>query len=135
MPLIDNPQRITPDGFEDDDKAVIEGIGVYYNTFVEQVTNVLNGKIDYDNLNRKLTTLELTVSSSGLPLQTTRFSSDVGLVGISVIKVTNLTNLVIYPTGNPLISFTASGTGVYTVNHVTGLPSGSEFRLVMELIY
>jgi hypothetical protein len=135
MPLLDNPKRITQDEFGEDDKDVAERIGNYYNFFVEQATNIINGNIDFDNLNRDLITLEFTVDGSGIPIQNTRFSADIGIKGMSVINATNLTNLAVYPTGSPLISFTGSGTGVYTINHVTGLPASNKFRLVIEVIY
>lgn len=135
MARIDNVKRITVEDVSDEAKEAVGAVANYYNYFAEQVTNVLNGEVDFENLNRTLLTLELTLDSNNLPITTTRFGGDVGLKGINVIRVDNLTNAAIFPSGSPFITFTSSGDGFYQIQHVAGLAALGNYRLVFELIY
>ena len=133
MPKIDTVKRISTDEFRPEDREVAERIGNIYNYFAEQVTNVLNGNVDSTNTGRPIITLDVTVASNGNPVQTTQFSSKVGLLGTDVINVVNTTNRANYLQSKPFISYTAQGTGLYTIDNITGLNSGESYRLTIEL--
>lgn len=135
MPFIDSVKRIKVEDFPQDQQETAAKIGEVYNFFAEQVTNVLNGNVDFDNLNRKKIELTVTTDSSGKPTTETRFSTDLGLVGTKVLRADNLTNSVSYPTGSPFISYTSSGGGIYTIRNITNLPANNKFRLVIELVF
>jgi len=85
MPFIDTVKRITTDEFKPEDREVAERIGNIYNYFAEQVTNVLNGNVDFANLQRALITIDVVVDSNGNPLQSTQFNNSIGLSGINSI--------------------------------------------------
>jgi len=135
MPFIDSVKRIKVDEFKDEDKEVAERIGNIYNFFAEQVTNVLNGNLDELNLGRPIITLNITTDSTGAPIRQTRFSASTGLRGTKVIRAVNTTNRINYLQSSPFISFTSQGTGVYTVDNVTGLNVGEEYQLTLELVF
>lgn len=135
MSRIDNIQRIIVEDFPPEDRAVASRIAEYYNYFAEQVTETINGNIDYDNLNKELKVVDVIADSSGTPILETRFQADVGLRGLTVIRAQNQDNPSIYPSGYPFISFTPDGTGIYTINNITGLPANNKFRLTLELSY
>lgn len=135
MPLIDNVRRINSGDFKKEDQEVAERVAEIYNYFAEQVTNTLNGNVEISNLNRDLVEIQVTVGSTGLPLQTARFGAETGLTGINILRADNLTNNSVYPTGAPFITYSNSGTGTYTINHITGLPANNNFRLILELVY
>lgn len=135
MPFIDSVKRINVDEFKPEDRDTVEKLAEIYNYFAEQVTTVINGNIDYDNLKRSLIDVSLTLDSSGIPTQKTQFMSDIGLLGTKVIKAENLTNSAIYPTSAPFIIFTTNGQGLYTIQKVLGVPSGSKFKLTVELVF
>jgi hypothetical protein len=128
MALIDTPKRIKVDDFPKEMRPAMERLGNVYNFFAEQVTNVINGNIDFENMNRSLVTISVTVGSNGVPLNTTRFTADTGIIGINVIN--SSANV----TSTPFIRFTPDGTGVYTINQVTGLVANTEYSLTVELI-
>ena len=135
MPFIDTVKRITTEEFKPEDREVAERIGNIYNFFAEQVTNVLNGNIDFANLRRSLLTIDVTVAANGTPIQTTQFNNSVGLQGTKVINAVNLTNRVNFLESTPFISFTSQGTGLYTIDNITGLNAGQSYRLTIELIF
>lgn len=133
MPFIDTVKRITTDEFKPEDREVAERIGNVYNYFAEQVTNVLNGNIDAENLGRPIITLDVTTNANGTPTQTTRFTSKVGLKGTVVLNATNLTNRVNFVQSNPFISFNSQGNGTYTIENIRGLNPNEQYRLTVEL--
>lgn len=135
MAEIDNVRRINAGDFKEEDRDTVSMIAETYNYFAEQVTNTLNGRVDVANLNRDLIELEIAVGSNGVPLQTSRFSANTGAIGTNIIRADNITNSVNYPDAGPLITFTTSGNGIYTIQHITGLPANNNFRLVFEIIY
>lgn len=135
MSLIDNVKRINVEEFKDEDKEVAGRIAEYYNYFAEQVTNTINGNLDFDNLNRALVTINVTINSSGIPQSPTQFTSNTGLQGTKVIRADNLTNSASYPLGSPFITWSTSGNGTYTIQHITGLQPLSRYRIVIELVF
>jgi hypothetical protein len=135
MSRIDEPRRLNIDEFPKETRETMERLSEYYNYFVEQVTNNINGNIDYDNLKHKLIELTFSTDTSGQPTPILKFSQDVGLVGTSVVRVDNLTNSTIPPESHPFISYSTAGNGVYTVTNITGLRASTKYRIVIELKY
>jgi hypothetical protein len=135
MPSIDTVKRIIADEFKPEDREVAERIGNIYNFFAEQVTNVLNGNVDYENLTQNILTLDVIVDSNGNPIRSTKFSTTVGLIGTNVINARNQVNLANYLNSQPFISWSTNGQGVYTINNITGLRPNEEYTLTIELKY
>jgi hypothetical protein len=75
------------------------------------------------------------MGENGNPVSTAKFSAERGVQGTNIIRVDNLTNTVNYPTTAPFLSFTTNGSGLYTINNITGLEAGNRYRLVIELIF
>jgi hypothetical protein len=135
MPKIDNVKRISPEEVGEESREAVEAVAQYYNYFAEQVTNALNGNLDFDNLKRSLLNIEVTLTTTNQPVTVTKFAGNVGLRGINVIRADNLTNAAVFPSSAPFITFGASGDGFYTILHITGLATLTKYRLVLELIY
>lgn len=134
MPRIDNVKRILVDQYPKEDRQTVSQLAETINYFMEQVTNTLNGNVDFDNLKTKIVQLELTVDSNGIPLSNGKFSASTGIIGTKVIRVDNLTNTGVYPTTAPFINYTASGSGIYTITNITGLLPGYKWRLIFEVV-
>jgi archaellum component FlaF (FlaF/FlaG flagellin family) len=135
MAQIETPIKLNVSDFPPEQQQTVERLADIYNFFVDNVANVVNGNISYDNYNKKLVTLQVTVDSTGKPSQTLKFSSSTGAIGSVVISAKNLTNTAIYPNSLPFISFTAGGTGIYTINNIAGLPANNKFELTFELCF
>jgi hypothetical protein len=135
MPQIDTVKRITVEEFKEEDREIAERIGNIYNYFAEQVTNIINGKLDFDNMNRAILTLEIIVDSNGNPLQTSQFTTSVGLRGTTIINAVNNVNFANYVNSHPYISFTSDGTGRYTINNIKGLRPNEAYTLTIELVF
>ncbi len=134
MSKADNLRRLTEDGeFTDEQRQVIRKVAEVFNFHVEQIINILNGNLDFENLKTKLVQFDVTVSSTGVPIAKTSFRSSVGSLGCSVISAVNQVNSAIYPTSTPFISFSPVGNGIYDVKHVSGLQSGQKYRIIAKL--
>lgn len=135
MPRIDNTNRLNAEDFPEEYREMVERLAIPYNFFVEQVTNVINGSLDFENLDRNLIQIELDMGENGNPVSTAKFSAERGVQGTNIIRVDNLTNTANYPNTAPFLSFTTNGSGLYTINNITGLEAGNRYRLVIELIF
>lgn len=135
MARLDNVQRIIVEDFKDEDRDFASRLAGTLNYFMTQVVDVVNGRLDYDNINKQLVTIDVTVDVNGNPIQATNFSANQGLVGGVVLSARNLTNSAIYPISQPFISFVPIQTGLYRINNITGLQSGNKYRIVVEVTY
>lgn len=133
MAFIDNVKPLTVEDFKEEFRRDGEIIAENYNYFSDQVTETINGRIDYENLAKSRITIDITVDSSGIPTRITQFSDIPNVSGISVLRAINLTNSLVYPNTAPFVSFNTINSGFYEVKHVTGLPANNNFRLTLEL--
>lgn len=133
MARIDNVKRIKSEDFPPKDQETISRLAEVYNFFAEQVTNAINGNLDFENLTEDVFTFEVTVDSNGSPIDNSRFASSIGLQGTTVINAANLTNPAVYATQTPFISWSSNGAGIYTINNISGLPANNKFRLTIRL--
>ena len=136
MPQMKNIRRLTIESFQDsENKEFVERFAPIYDELLDELTSILNGNIDDENINGDSLTLNVVVNSSGIPTQTLKFTAETGLVGTRVINQQNVTKTTTYPNSGINISWTASGTGSYTINHITGLTAGDKWKLTVELKY
>lgn len=136
MALLDTPRRLLLDNISEENREDFRKFSEIYNYFIEQVTNTVNGQLDYQNLTKVLVTVDVTVDTNGNPILGGSFSAPQGMVGHKVLRADNLTNPNTFPTSAPFMTFTASnsGNGIYNIKNVTGLPANNKFRLLVELI-
>lgn len=131
-----NIRRLTIESFEDSEsKEFVERFAPIYDELLDELTSILNGNIDDENVNGDTKSVSLIVGSDGIPVQTVKFTAETGLIGTRVINQQNNTNSTTYPTAGIVVSWTASGTGTYTINHVTGLTAGDKWTITLELKY
>lgn len=126
-------RRLIVEDLPAESKAIGDKFASVINPFAEEVVNAINGKLSItDNLNQKYKEVSVQMNSNGTPRADTAFQH--GLIGrcrgISVEKVENLTNVNVYPTSAPFITFTESG-GLVTVKHITGLQVDYKWKITL----
>lgn len=134
MPLLDNVRRINSDEYPEETRNTVDQLANTLNFFMEDVVNILNGRVDFANLNRELLTLTITVNNQGVPITESKFSSQLNVAGTKIIRAENLDNNAVFPTTAPFISYRNTGTGIYVINNISGLQPGNKYRLVIEII-
>lgn len=136
MSQLDNIRRIIVEDFPQEDRNTISKLAVVINHFMENVYNVLDKNVDFDNLNQELVDLTITVDASGVPTKTTKLSTAKirNPQGILVIRAINKTNRSNYPTSAPFVSYTPLGGNLQKINNISGLQADEEYQLRLLVI-
>jgi hypothetical protein len=130
MGSIPDFKRIRTEDFSDEMREAIDKIAFSMNPFADQIIDILNKGIDFTNLNQEIIRLsKVSVSSSGIPTKTVKFSSNLSTTvqGIMCVSVSNVTDGA-YPTGAPFISWTQKSRLV-KIENITGLEANKEYNI------
>lgn len=134
MSKIQIPRKLRAEDFKTDQQDMVSKLGDIYNTFVDEVYNTLNGRLDNTNLNRQYVDVDVLINSTGSltsqpQIKTTVFGR---VKAVYVGNAINLTNPGTYPTAAVGVSFTTNG-NLLTLLSVTGLQANSQYKLTLEL--
>ena len=134
MGRLANVRRINTQDFSNEDQEVVAKIAEVVNFFMDDVVNFANGNVNYENLSKNLVTINLSVDSSGTPVNVN--SIETGIINptyLSVKRVINITNRALYPSGVPLISYTETGSTRVNLDNVTNLAPNNTYNIVIEI--
>lgn len=132
---IEIPRQIRAEDFAEDEQQLVSKLSRNLTPFMDSVFRVLDGGVDYENLNRQFLDIDIIIDASGLVSNAPQIKSKLrGRVrGINVLNAINLVDPSIYPTSAPFISFTTNA-DIVTILNVTSLQVNSQYRLSIELI-
>lgn len=128
---IQRPKRISSESLDQDLQPAVDLVGSSLNQFMEEVYLAIMGKLGIsDNLNMAFKEITIKVDSSGIPLISTVFKSELNskIQGIQVIR--SLSGI---PTAQPFITF-SENSGIITVLHCSGLTANTEYQLLLLTI-
>lgn len=131
MGRVPDLKRITVEDFKPENQEMIKKIAFVVNSFHEQVRNLFNGNIDETNLAEEFKTLTFTTDNSGQPLNKIKFNTSVGRARglfIGNINITSANN--VYPTENPLFSFSQNG-NIVTIENISGLLPSTKYSVTI----
>lgn len=132
MSRLDNVRRIVKEDYDPKYHQLIDRLAYVLNSFMEQVTTQVNGNLDFTNLNQDITTVKITVDSSGTPIGNNLIRTEVrNPQGIQVIRAISVNNpSTTFPTNTPFISYSVTtNTQVLKITHISGLPADTAFNL------
>lgn len=136
MAKLDNVRRILPQEFPEEDQETVTKLANVINYFMTQTFDVINGRLDYENINKQVVTFDVVVDSKGNPVQSLNFTAESGAIGGVVLNARNLTNTSVYPTSQPFVSFNAiQQNKLYKVNNISGLQANNRYRITLEVTY
>lgn len=124
---LDNVRFLRAEEFEPEMRNNISRIASIINPFMQEVFDLTDGRIDFENTVQSFRTVQITVNSSGNPVGTNQLNLGTDatqIKGLQVIRARNLTNQSIFPTGQPFISYTTVNQQLIQVNNITSLPAG-----------
>jgi hypothetical protein len=124
--------RIKTNDFPEDQKELADTLGGILNPFIDKLVIGFNKNFTVDdNLPFEFKSLDIEVDVLGVPIKnntlTTNLKNIKGYICINVIDINN-TNT--YPTATPFLSTEISGNTI-NIRHISGLPSGATYRLVL----
>ncbi len=134
MPKLSDIRRIIPEDYSKEAQEVIEGVAGSYNEFADEIYQVVNGQLDFENLARSKVSLDISFDSTGKPIGNASINSRLSFVSmIHVGKIQNLTNSSKI-TQVPYIDWSFLGNGTVKINYGVGFTAGIKYRLTLELI-
>ncbi len=137
MPKLSDIRRIIPEDVDDEASPleIVEIVAGSYNEFADEIYQVINGQLDFDNLARSKISVDITFDPTGKPVGNIAIASNLSSVSmVHVGKVQNLTNSAVKFTQAPYIDWTLQGNGIIKINYAIGFVAGNKYRLVLELI-
>lgn len=135
MPKLSDIRRIIPEDFKDDERDLVEKISGSYNDFADEVYQTMNGQLDFDNLARSKSTIDITFTSSGVPTGSVNIATNLTYVSMVLIgRIQNVTNPTLRLTIPPFISWTYVGNGIVKIDYGLGFVAGNKYRLTLEII-
>jgi hypothetical protein len=136
MGTVPNVKRIRTEDFDSEYQALIERLAYSINTFMDDTIKLLNGNIDFTNLNQSIMAINVKTDNNKNLIEKPQINSNLKskIQGIICIKANNVKNSMEYPNATPFITYTIKSTGIIEILHVAGLPADSEFKLTIMLI-
>lgn len=137
MPKLSDIRRIIPEDVDNKSTPVevIEAVAGSYNEFADELYQVLNGQLDFDNLARAKVSLDISFDSSGKPIGNANISANLSFVSMLYIgKIQNLTTPSERLTQVPYLDWSFQGNGIVRINYGVGFQSGKKYRLTLELV-
>jgi hypothetical protein len=131
MARINNYRRISLGDFAGNPEEAIRILSEILNPFMREVTDEINGGLDFENLAQNILTLDVTVDSSGKPLSNQINTGILNPQGFQVIRVINNTNASLSVDGQPFISFTPLGNGIVNVSKISNLVANNNYSLIV----
>jgi hypothetical protein len=134
MPKLSDIRRIIPEDFSKEAQEVIEGVAGSYNEFADEIYQVVNGQLDFDNLARSKVSIDLSFDSTGKPVGNASIGTGLSFVSMLHIgKIQNITNASRI-TQVPYLDWSFQGNGTIKINYGVGFTAGIKYRLTLELI-
>ena len=133
MPRISNYRRISTEDYQGENSQLIEQLALNLNPFMQEITDVINGQLDFDNFKQVLLTINMKVDSVGKPIGTdqVRVQGINTPVGFQVIGASNTQNINNFPSGQPFISFTPQGDSIVKINNISNLTPNNTYQLTI----
>lgn len=136
MPKLSDIRRIIPEDVNKDADPVeiVERIAGSYNEFADEIYQVVNGQLDFENLARAKVSLDISFDSTGKPVGNASIGTSLSFVSmIHIGKIQNLTNASRI-SQVPYIDWSFQGNGTVKINYGVGFTAGVKYRLTLELI-
>lgn len=130
MAKLNNVRRINPQDFSEDNQADIQRLGYILNSFMQEVVDMSNNNVDFENLNQNFISFPIEVDSNGKPIGTDKINvNKTNPQGIQVVRLINTTNAALLPDVPPFIFFTPNGTNLVTIDKIVGLSANNKYQL------
>lgn len=137
MPKISNIRRIIPEDVSDKSTPVqvVETVAGSYNDFADELLQIINGELDFENLARAKVSIDISFNTSGIPIGNSTINSGLSFVSMLYVgKVQNISNSSSRITQIPYIDWTYQGNGFIKINYGVGFQANTKYRLTLELV-
>ena len=131
---INNITQIKAEDFPEDAQQMAEQLGLVLNPFMQQVVEINDNRLDFENRVENFRQVEMTVDATGKPVLNNKINvGKTGIRGISIIAAFNQTNVAGFPTQQPFISYTVLSGSTIEVKNISGLLPNQKYLLNMVI--
>ncbi len=132
MARVPDLKRIAKEDFPAEYRELIEKLAFPINSHIEQVRSALNKNINFDNLSQEVKVLSFVTGSSGQPLNTLSFRSDLAsnVQGIMAVRVVITSDNTSFATQLPVFSWTQEG-NIVTFANIGGLAPETGYEITI----
>ncbi len=132
---LNNFTRINQEDYPAEDQETIGTLAGSLNPFLQRIVEVMNGNLDFDNLNQQPITFEVELKSTGIPKAALELKSPLKTKprGLQVVRVENMSLNGLFPSATPFITFGLKDNNLQ-VQHIAGLPADTKFRITAIII-
>lgn len=131
---LNNATQIKSEDYNSEYQELVDQLAETLNPFMQEVVELSDDRIDFENRVEVLKKITLTVDVSGKPVLNDKVNTGkTDIRGIQVIAAFNLTNNTIYPTGQPFISYRILSGGIIQMLNIVGLPADNKFQLTLVI--
>jgi type IV secretory pathway ATPase VirB11/archaellum biosynthesis ATPase len=131
---ISNVRRIIVEDYPEDSRETVGKLATVINSFMDEMVSMSRNKVDFDNLNRSLITVDVTVGTDGSPKGVNQINTKLSTYsGNKIINVQSLQggdNTI----SAPYLDCTSQGNGLVKINKIHGLPANKKLRISIEFI-
>lgn len=131
---LNNITQIKSEDYDQDYSDLVDQLAETLNPFMQEVFELSDERIDFENRVEVFKTVDITVDSNGTPTLNDKINCEkTNVRGFTVIRAYNLTTLTNYATGTPFVSFTQlAGTSV-RIDNITNLVPNNKYRLSLVI--
>ena len=135
MGRIPDLKRITKEDFPEKDRELVEKLAFPINSHMEQVRNLFNRNITFENLAQDLITITLQTGTDSKPLNNPEFKSSLNnrVRGIMVVSASITSNNTSFVNETPFISFSQDN-DLVTITNISGLEAETAYELLLLTI-
>lgn len=132
---LSNVRRIIVEDFKREDRELVAKLATIINSFMDETVLLSRKNIGYDNLNRNLITIDITVDAAGKPLGVNQINTNLATYrGNIIINVQSLKAGTANVISTPYLDCTPQGNGIVTINKFYGIPTNIKVRVTIEFI-
>ena len=137
MPKLSDIRRIIPEDVDSKSTPIeiVETVAGSYNDFADEIYQVINGQLDFDNMARAKVSIDISFDSTGKPIGNSNILTNLSFVSMLYIgKIQNVTNSAVRITQVPYLDWSYQGNGNIKLNYGVGFTANTNYKLTLELV-
>lgn len=131
---LNNATQIKSEDYDNEYNDLIDQLAETLNPFMQEVFELSDERIDFENRVEVFKVITVTVDSNGKPTLNDKINCEkTNVRGFQVVRAYNLTTLSNFPTSQPFISFTQQAGTTVRIDHISGLVPNNKYQLSLVI--
>lgn len=120
--------KINTSDYPEEQQETISRFSELYNPLIDSLDQILNGGIDFDNLDQRMFQIQVVVDADGVPIRgnQVRLTAKPQPIGMTVVRTQGA-----IPTTQPHIIYEPAGNGLINFTNIRGLEPNVTYNLTV----